>query len=209
MNFKIITFVLFVLSNFNIFNNVFANDSTFVNIHFLYGSKPKKQFRKTEEKWFGGKLGGHVGIEVYENKVLSFAGYNRIHVFPKKKKNSKFSLISNNHFWEVFGGFANQVKKKTISIPVSNAQKSSLDSLVKLYMVFVPYDYAFFGMRCGSSTYEILSKLNILPKKSNLKTAFKIFYPKKLRRILTRKAFENNWKITFEEGTDRRKWEKD
>ncbi|WP_338814872.1 hypothetical protein V9L05_06675 [Bernardetia sp. Wsw4-3y2] len=50
----------------------YSQDTTFLKVHFLYGSKPLKSDKNTEQKWFGGILGGHVGIEVEEDKVLNF-----------------------------------------------------------------------------------------------------------------------------------------
>lgn len=64
-------------------------------------------------------------------------------------------------------------------------------------------------MRCGSSTYEILAQLGILKSYSHKKTVRKIFYPRKLRKRLFKKAKKNNWTVSREEGIDTRKWEKD
>ena len=64
-------------------------------------------------------------------------------------------------------------------------------------------------MRCGAAAIEILGQLNILPAYSKKKTYRKIFYPKKLRKRLFKKAKKNNWLITRMHGSKKRKWEKD
>ncbi len=51
----------------------FAGDTAFLKVHFLYGSRPlKKNTRTLKKKWFGGILGGHVGIEGDSNRIINF-----------------------------------------------------------------------------------------------------------------------------------------
>jgi len=83
------------------------------------------------------------------------------------------------------------------------------NSNLTAYLKQTPYDYALFGMRCGAATYEILGQLNILPAYSYRKTYKKIFYPKKLRKRLFKKANNNSWTIERRAGSGKRKWEKD
>ncbi len=64
-------------------------------------------------------------------------------------------------------------------------------------------------MRCGAAAYNLISELGILKDCSNAKTYRKIFYPRKLRKRLFNKAKENNWKVETQEGSNKRKWEKD
>ncbi|WP_315824161.1 hypothetical protein [Paraflavitalea speifideaquila] len=71
-----------------------------------------------------------------------------------------------------------------------------------------PYDYALVGMRCGSASYEILGQLGILPGYSRKKTVLKIFYPKNCGKDYS-KAVANGWTIQRQEGSHKRKWEKD
>ena len=187
-----------------------ANDTIFIKVHFLYGSKPKRAFKETEKKWFGGKLGGHVGIEVEENSIIDFIPYGNVHVFADKQDyNSKFVIHNTESFWQIFGSPAASVKQMSISIPISAKQKRQLDSIVEAYTNETPYDYAFFGMRCGAATYDILSQIGIVKEYSHRRTYLKIFYPKKLRNRLTEKASYYNWSVARHEGTDRRKWERD
>lgn len=187
-----------------------AQDSSILKVHFLYGSKPKKEFRDTEHKWFGGKLGGHVGIEGYENNVLNFVPAGKFHIIHKENnRHSAFVTHSVNSFYSLFGGQANKMKKTIILIPISASQKAKFDSISRSYITQTPYDYAFIGKRCGSAAYDILSQLDILPRYGHGKTFMKIFYPKKLRKRLLKKANSYNWKIIRKKGTSTRKWEMD
>ena len=182
----------------------------FINVHFLYGSKPLKAYRNTERKWFGGILGGHVGIETEQGKVLNFMRKGKIHVFASSKnKKSRYAIHSTNDFWGIFRTPASAVKKTTVVIPLSSPQRQVLDSLSSAYLQQTPYDYAFFGMRCGAATYDILARLDIVKSYSYRRTFMKIFYPKKLRKRLLRIASQNNWEIIRQEGAISRKWERD
>lgn len=188
----------------------YSGDSTYLKVHFLYGSKPVKKYKSTEKKWFGGKLGGHVGIEGDSNKIVNFVPNGKFHWFSKKNnRHSSYAVHSAHSFYGILGGQPDSVKKAIVYIPVSRQQKQQFDSIAAAYLAQTPYDYALFGMRCGAASYEILGQLNILPRYPNSKTYKKIFYPKKLRKRLFRKAGQNGWTIVRENGSDRRKWERD
>ncbi len=188
----------------------FSQNATTIKVHFLYGSKPLKKYKDTESKWFGGVLGGHVGIEGDSGMVLSFIHHGKFHWFAKK--NSRHSLYA-EHSVKSFDGLmtrnADSVKRAIVYIPVTLQQKQQFDSIESAYLKQTPYDYAFFGMRCGAATYEILGQLNILPRYSISKTSTKIFYPEKLRKRLFKKAAHNSWQIERYKGSPTRKWEKD
>lgn len=190
--------------------HVFAQDSYFIKVQFIYGSKPLNMYRATEKKWFGGLAGGHVGIETDSNKVLDFHHIKSFHVFStSNNKHSRFLLKSTNDFWSGFGCPGETVKKATIIIPVTKAQKQRFDSITNSYLSNTPYDYAFFGMRCAAATYDILSQLGVV-ERYGLKTMYrKIFYPKSLRLRLYAKAKENGWAVVKQEGSSKRKWERD
>lgn len=90
----------------------FAQDSLFRKIHFLYGSKPSTLYKDSEEKWFGGVLGGHVGVEVNNNQILNFIPHGSFHIYSKKEnKHSAFSIHSFQQFYSIFGGNADSMKK--------------------------------------------------------------------------------------------------
>ena len=187
-----------------------GQDSVHIKVHFLYGSKPKKEFKDSERKWFGGKLGGHVGIEFDDDQIIDFVRSGEFHWFARKNdRHSRFALRPSSSFWGIFRPPGDSVKKASVIIPIARKDKIKLDSLIKTYAAQTPYDYAFFGMRCGSAAYDILSQLGIFKPYSVPKTSRKIFYPKKLRKRLFAKAEIHQWSVVTAPGTIRRKWERD
>jgi hypothetical protein len=176
----------------------------------LYGSKPKREFRPAERKWFGGKLGGHVGLGVEENRIVNFVRSGGFHWFAKRhSRHSRYAIHSTERFYSIFRYNPDSVKKAIVHIPISLHQKQRFDSITATYLAQTPYDYAFIGMRCGSATYEILAQLDILKRYNNRKTARRIFYPRRLRKRIFRKAAENKWKLETAAGSGTRKWERD
>lgn len=187
-----------------------AQNTDHINVLFLYGSKPKKEFKSTENKWFGGKLGGHVGIEIDSNKVFDFVPQGDFHWIEKKDEcHSRFAIRTPQEFWSIFGGTTSPVKKTIVIIPITQQQRQKLDSLTGAYSHQTPYDYAFIGMRCGAAAYDVLGQLGIMKSYPHHKTIRKIFYPKRLRKRLLKKAKQNHWQVIREEGSEKRKWEKD
>ena len=71
----------------------YSQDGIFLKVHFLYGSKPLKRDKNTEQKWFGGILGGHVGIEVKEDKVLNFLPSREFFYLLLKVKIKKYLVF--------------------------------------------------------------------------------------------------------------------
>jgi hypothetical protein len=188
----------------------FSQDSTYLKVHFLYGSRPLKQYKDTEPKWFGGILGGHVGIEADSNRIVNFVPHGSFHLYDKKNnRHSKYAVHSSDGFYGILGGHPDSVKKAIVVIPVTGQQKQKFDSIAAAYLKETPYDYALLGMRCGAAAYDILAQVDVLPAMSYGKTYKKIFYPQKLRKRLFRKAETSGWTIVREEGSSRRKWEGD
>lgn len=187
----------------------YSQDTAFLKVHFLYGSKPLKKFKDTEQKWFGGILGGHVGIEGDSNQIVNFLPSGKFHWFAKNdNRHSTYAVHSTHNFYTILGS-ADSVKKAIFRIPVTRLQKQRFDSIANAYLKQTPYDYALFGMRCGAAAYDILGQVGIVPSYSRSKTYKKIFYPKKLRRRLFRKAKNNGWEIIRQSGSIKRKWERD
>lgn len=205
---KLISFFCILLS---IYGEVsFAQDTAYIPVHFLYGSRPRANYKFIEPKWFGGKMGGHVGIQTDSNKILNFIHRGNFHlVSSNQNKHSKFIYTTTSQFNSIFGGDADKMKTLTIFIPVNSQQFQKLDSISKCYLDQPPYDYALFGMRCAASTYEVLAQLGIVPGYSHNKISRKIFYPKLLRKRLLQKAEENGWQIQRQAGSPRRIWEID
>lgn len=187
-----------------------CGDTAYIKVLFLYGSKPAKGFKQEEPKWFGGMLGGHAGIEGAQDSVLSFVPNGKFHWVAKKGNlHSSYIVSSESGFWQILGCHEDSVKKAIVVIPVTTAQKQKFDSVQQAYLQNTPYDYAFIGMRCGAAAYDILAQLNILKPYSYTRTYSKIFYPEKLRSRLFSIAQQNGWAIIRQQGSSRRKWEKD
>ena len=182
----------------------------YLRVHFLYGSRPVSKYKFIEPPWFGGKMGGHVGIGTDSDKILNFVHQGSFHLITSKQnKHSCYILSTPSKFNSILGGDCKKVKTLTILIPIKPEQFQKLDSISKAYLIESPYDYAFLGMRCGAASYDLLAQLGIVPKYSRKKTSFKIFYPKILRRQLLQKAEANGWQLIRQEGSNHRVWERD
>jgi hypothetical protein len=190
--------------------NLSAQADSVIRVHFLYGSRPAHAFRHEEREWFGGKLGGHVGIEYREGIIIDFVPSGEFHVFPNSKDfHSRFVSHSPQSFYALFGGEPDSMQRAIVEIPISKEQRFLLDSLVEQYIAKTPYDYAFFGMRCGAAAYDILAQIGILTKWKQAKIQRRIFYPRRLRKRLFDAAKQKEWNKQVIVGTGRRNWEKD
>jgi len=182
------------------------NDSVhLIKVHFLYGSKPLKKYKQDEYKYFGGLHGGHVTIEV-DNISYGFVPAGKFHVFAHKRSNH--SVFTNNNT----GGderYPEGEKYTTFIIPINKEQYDKINQIHSNYCTSTPYDYAFFGMRCAAATQDILGQIGIVKKRNKFWNITTTFYPKKLRKRMFKLAKENNYQITFQEGRNTRKWEKD
>lgn len=199
---KIVTLFIFILvGGIN-----FAQDSTFIKVHFLYGSKPAKGYKKTESKYFGGIMGGHVVVEIGDS-IYGFSPAQPIsRVFAKKSfSNGNFHLESGYNFYYD----SLHQKLLSIKIPISNTEFIEIRKHAREYLKQTPFDYALFGMRCASTAHDLLAKAEIFKTRSKLGYIIKTFYPRKIRKRLLDLAFENNYEIIYQEGRKERKWEKD
>lgn len=176
----------------------------------MYGSKPKKAYEASEKKWFGGILGGHVGVEKNDEGILHFLPDGAIHLVgqPKNPK-SRFVRTGYEDFYQVFGGDMREHKKLIITIPINEVQVAIFDSIAQAYLNDTPYDYAFKGMRCAAAAYDVLAQLNIVELHTQHKTSRSIFYPRVLRKLLIKNAARENWFLYREPGKQTRKWDKD
>lgn len=187
------------------FNSI-ASDSLFLKLHFVYGSKPKRSFKKTERKIFGGIHGGHVYTEV-DNQISSFGMHNKQwHVFAHKKNKVGKYRINPDLKWQ---GDTGKLTITTIYIPITSEQQQQFKSQKQGYLQNPPYDYAFIGMRCAAGAYDMLSKIDVCEKKSKAKMIVTYFYPKMLRKRILKKAYKNNWTIIKQNGRQTRNWERD
>ncbi len=187
---------------------MYAQENHTIIVFFLYGSQPKSEF-KNEPTYLGGIYGGHVSIGI-DSLVVGFStsltSKRQVHIFPHKHNSiGKFFAKDIRDFLK------DTVSRKytTIAIPLSEEQYDTIKQIHNDYLQNSPYDYAFFGMRCAASAYEILSQAGIVKSKSKCGVVFSNFYPKLLRYKLFHLAKANGYKVTKHKGNKRRNWEKD
>ncbi len=205
-----IIFIFFLLLPFASISQEIEPLTDTLSVRFLYGSRPKAEHKREQKRWFGGMLGGHVGIQYDQTRYLSFFFEGRVHVFQHKRKPSgRYELQTDSAFNYIMDKDVDSVKTLIIYIPVTKSQKEKFLSVCHAYIQKAPHDYAFFGVRCGSSTYDVLSQVGVVKKLGYFKMWTKIFYPRLLRYRLIRLAKKNNWKMVKKKGTHKRHWEKD
>ena len=202
---KLLQLSLFLSFLFS-FSSALAEDTLVLKVHFIYGSKPKKEFKHTEHKIFGGIHGGHVYMET-NNKIVSFGTNNGTwHIFPHKSKTAGKYRVDKNLNWH------NDTAKQqltTVYIPITAQQYIDFKIAEKKYYECTPYDYAFIGMRCAAGGYDMLMKAGICKKKKRFGIITTNFYPKRLRVKLLHRAQKEKWLVTKIEGRNTRIWERD
>jgi hypothetical protein len=176
-----------------------------IKVNCLYGSKPKRKYRETEFKSFGGLHGGHISIQIGDSDY-GFEPTTRVHVFANKRR------IKSNFVVHNLNGklrYSETNKTLTFLIPLTNEQYKALNQILNSYCKNSPYDYAFFGMRCASATQDILAQIGIVKKRKRFTNIVTTFYPKKLRKRLFKLAYKNNYQLIKTNGRKERKWEMD
>jgi hypothetical protein len=202
-----------------------------IRILCLYGSVPAKGFEGKEPMYGPNNIfnrmakmhGGHASIEYAPDKALSFqpvhytgiarSGHLTNRANPKNF-NSCFRIYTERRAWTVLGNYYNNLdslRRATFVIPITAAQKRSLDSLAAAYVRQTPYDYSFLGMRCASATYEVLATAGIVDRyKHNF--WYNIFTTRRLRYVLYQEYLKNKdkgWRFYTTKGSQSRDWEKD
>lgn len=167
--------------------------------------------------------GGHVGVEYEPDKILSFqpvhyTGIARAgHLIPSSREknfNSCFKVYSERRMWNVLGNYYDNIdslRRAVFVVPITAAQKHTLDSLAQTYTSTTPYDYAFLGMRCASATYDVLRIAGIVTEcRHNI--WYNVFTTQDFRWLLYREYLrnkENGWRLYTCKGSTSRKWDKD
>ena len=180
------------------------SDTTYIKVHFFYGSKPKMKYHKVESKRFGGLHGGHVSMELNDTN-FGFLFKGRVHIFSHKKNLHSHWVTESNASW--VNDTIND-KYATVLVPLTGAQLQIYNQIKQEYLNHTPYDYAFFGMRCAASTYDMFSQMGFFKHRSRFGMVSKIFYPKLLRKRFLKLAQQNQWEVIRHEGSSRRKWER-
>lgn len=197
---------------------VYAQMKDSIKVLFIYGSKPARGYGGIEPRWFGGTRGGHVAVQISADKVLSFRSTEYpCHVFSKHKKEKFASLWEYKTVtgaWQTFPPHhytIDSLQRAVVVIPIDSAQRATLDSLAAAYTSNTPYDYAVFGIRCASATYDVLQQAGIV-KAHRRGNWLRIFTVRSLRKRLFRAAAKNTgdgWQKRIYKGGSSRKWEKD
>ncbi len=216
---KRVSIIFFILCTFLLFSVIFSTintktkiltstvltnkeDNSFVYVHFIHGSVPKKNcFYK--KKRLGGYLGGHIEIE-NQGYVYGFV-YDSlpINIFPKKKFNSKFEKRKK----EIWIKKTKYDKITSIKIPINQLQQKKIDSILISYVKKPPFDYAFFGQRCTSATIGVLSKAGVFKNIGEYQAILAFYYPRLLRKTLIKYAAKNKLDVFKKQGVSCHSWE--
>src|SRR6202008_2283964 len=108
-----------------------------IKVHFLYGSKPKRQFKATEPKYFGGLHGGHVSMEIGE-EIVGFGPANSFHIFSHRKNRHSSYDKRKVTDWAKDTATA---KYTSIEILLNKEQFQKLKEVTGAYLSSTPYDY--------------------------------------------------------------------
>lgn len=195
---KLLLFTILSLS----FNSFSQTDTLVVEI--IYGSKP---LTKDGAHWFGGKLGGHIGLRIGKDSVMHFVPGGRVNATNMNSDTGNYLISSEKQFYKTF--YCDTTKICRIFIPVSPDQKKELLRASTPFLQKGPYPYAFFGMRCAAACYHLLSLGNVTKKLSKSRMTWKFFYPRKLRKFLFKEAEKNGWIVKHSKGSTKRKWDHD
>lgn len=188
-----------------LFSYSVAQNNHKITVSFLHGSKPYREQRRIELKQTGGYYGGHVSI-VYDSIEFGFTSGKWINVFPSHKNPCGiFYCEELKDFQKDTVG----LRYTMIEIPIDDNQYKNLKLITESYLGRPPYDYAFFGMRCASATYDVLSQIGIVKQKSRFSNVVSNFYPKLLRTKMRIIAKKNHWRLTIHKGKKTRIWEED
>jgi hypothetical protein len=177
-----------------------------IKVWFLYGSRPKYKYRKTEKRIFGGIHSGHVSIQLGDRDYGFQPLKSPVHIFPKKecgKCDFSDTLLYQNPRHRA------DEKTAVVLIPLTKEKYERLDSILREYAVRTPYDYAVFGMRCSSSAYDVLSQIGLFRKKKRFLNIATTFYPRRMRKRVFKLAEKNNYAIIRNKGRKTRVWERD
>jgi len=184
-------------------------DSFFITLHFIHASVYKK-IASNLSKEAVRLIGGHIEIQIdeyvygfetkYKNKIPHIISYEE-----RKNFNGVF-LKKDFLIWleESKGELITSVK-----VPVTLKQKQKLIELYEKNLKETPYDYAFFGMRCASSAYQMLGTTGIVPaQESNTRYIMSSFFPRLFRKMVLSWANYNGFEVSVKEGRIDRYWER-
>jgi hypothetical protein len=174
-----------------------ANSGLTVKIQIVSGSKPAPG-QADEEKLFGGKMGGHVVINLGAEGVLGFSNdESGGHTFAKgpSGRNSKFE-----HYTQE--GWAKRTKGKQVVTFEVNLTLDQVSTLKEAFEGKPNVDYSVLGYRCASYVLYALNQAGVI-KESNFKIKYILAVtPGALIRFLQHLGYSPD----VEEGDERRRW---
>ncbi len=172
-------------------------------IHFIHGSIPMENCIYSRKR-LGGLLGGHVEIELAGSVYGFRLAKLPVHIFVDNSHfNSKYEVNTK----EAWLKRTEYEKMTSVYLPISKGQKDKLQVLLTAYLAKSPYDYAFFGTRCATSTAEVLSKSGIIYPLSNTENSIAFLSPHPLRQTLLQLAHTRHFLVVNKKGVDCRYWE--
>jgi hypothetical protein len=188
-----------------VFGASFAQEPHLLKVFFRYGSIPEIGYKYIEYEEVGGLQGGHVSIGI-DSLEIGFTNDKTIHFFPQKDH------MEGVFYWEYLKDFEDHVSDKkyiTFVIPITQDQYIKLRKILLAYIDNSPYDYAFFGMRCASATYDVLSQIGLFEVLTPAKNMISNFYPKLFRRKMFQLARKNEYTVIRVKGRKTRIWDED
>jgi hypothetical protein len=195
---------LLVIGMLLAFTGLISQEEHIIRVIFRYGSIPVQGYEKVEYEEIGGLYGGHVSIGI-DSLEIGFTNRKKIYLFENTKDNGLY-------YWEYLKNYENQLLSKKVvvfMVPLSEEQYAKLRNLLMQYIEDAPYDYAFFGMRCASATYDVLSQIGLFKPLPRFQNIVSNFYPKRFRAKMFRLAQENHYTVISHKGRLTRIWEED
>ncbi len=181
------------------------NASTSIKVHFIHGSKRRKEF-PAEPVRIGGLWGGHIEVRV-DSMVYGFQHQKTpIHIFPRSKRKNQNSEVTAKPISQWLLETRND-KITTVTIPVTPDQKKQLLTSYQMHFTTPPRDYAVLGFRCTSFAMNELGHCRIIADLNDAQCLLAGAYPAKFRRALLEIAQHNGWAIQIQDGTHRKIWE--
>jgi hypothetical protein len=182
-----------------------GQETHLLKVFFRYGSIPEVGYEYVEYAETGGLHGGHVSLGM-DSLEIGFSNIGRVHIFPDTETPTGL------FYWEYLKDFEDQVADKkyvTYLVPITDQQYTWLRTILMTYLDNPPYDYAFFGMRCASATYDILSQIGLFDRKNRTANIISNFMPRLFRSKMAELARKNGYTVVRVKGRKTRIWEED
>jgi len=167
------------------------------SVQIVSGSKPRRH-QHGEQKIFGGKMGGHVVINLGDGGVLGFSNdeYGG-HFFSKRK--SKRNSTFEHYTQEEWKAQTDGKQVVTFSLNITPEQQKAI---ADAYAGEPDVDYSVLGYRCASYALHALDKAGVVDEADFKIKYFLAVTPGSLVRFLEKQGFP----AKVQPGSKRRKW---